>query len=74
MKAGYVDPQNLLFARSRVRAVREVAEKSCETMEEFDDLYAEIYRQHPFYEPPDVVQTLRGVLESPEFEQTFHIA
>lgn len=74
MKAGYVDPQNLLFARSRVREVREVAGKGCEGAEEFDGLYAEIYRQHPFYEAPDIVQALRGILESPEFKQTFHLA
>jgi hypothetical protein len=73
MKAGYVDPDNLLFARRRITEVREVAEESCESAQDFDGLYSESYRQHPFYQPPDVVTTLRGILESPEFRQTFQV-
>src|SRR5215831_3458166 len=50
MKAGYVDPEHLLFAQEHLRQVREVVPKTYETLRTLDDQYAEIYRQHPFYE------------------------
>ena len=34
-----------------------------------DEQYADIYRQHPFQEPPDIVPALRRLLESPGFRR-----
>src|SRR2546425_4772192 len=36
MKAGFVDPQKLLFARAHVTRVRDVAEKKCEELDALD--------------------------------------
>lgn len=68
MKAGYVDPHNLLFARSRVTRVREVAERAHEEMDSLDDAYAEIHRDHPFHASPDFVASLRALIDQPSFK------
>ena len=69
MQAGYVDPKNLLFARERIRRVRDVVPTTYEAIATLDEQYAEIYRQHPFYDSPDLVQALRRLLGSHDFRQ-----
>ncbi len=68
MNAGYVNPENLLFAQEHVTRVREVARKTCEDMESLDAAYAEIHRDHPFLKPPDFVASVRNLLNSPDFK------
>ena len=68
MNAGYVNPENLLFAREHVTRVREVARKTCDNMESLDAAYAEIHRDHPFLEPPDFVASMRNLLNLPDFK------
>ncbi len=67
VQAGYVDPQNLLFARERVQRVREIVQAKSEAITTLDEQYAAIYRDHPFYKSPDLVGALRRLVESPEF-------
>jgi RNA polymerase sigma factor (sigma-70 family) len=67
IQAGYVDPENLLFARERMQRVREVVQTKCEAITTLDEQYAAIYRDHPFYESPDLVRALRRLVESPDF-------
>ena len=69
MQAGYVDPANLLFARERLRQVREVVRAKADALATLDYQYAQIYRQHPFYEAPDLVPALRQLLGSPDFHR-----
>jgi RNA polymerase sigma factor (sigma-70 family) len=66
IKAGYLDPNKLLFASHRLAAVREVAPKAIEGLEALDVQYAEIHRNHPFYEPPDLARSIRRLFERPE--------
>jgi len=68
MKAGFVDPRNLLFAREHVTRVREVAEKKCEDLEALDDAYAELHRDHPFHEPATFVTSLRTLIDGKAFK------
>src|SRR5579885_574334 len=49
IKLGYVDPQNLLFARERIIEVREVAARRAEQLDTVYDAYAEIHQSHPFH-------------------------
>ena len=65
IQEGHVDPDNLLFSRGRVSEVREAAPKVFETIKTLDDKCAEIYRRHPFYNPPDLRQVLRQLIQSP---------
>ena len=67
IRAGYVDPQNRLFARDRVVQVREVVRATADALATLDDRCADIFRQHPFHESPDLVPALRHLLASPEF-------
>ncbi len=69
MQAGYVDPKNLLFARERIRRVRDVVPTTYEAIATLDEQYAEVYREHPFYASPDLVQALRRLLEGHAFKQ-----
>jgi RNA polymerase sigma factor (sigma-70 family) len=73
IRAGYMDPKNLLFAREHLRLVREVAPERCDDIDDYNDLGAEIYRAHPFYEPKDLAARVREVVESPGFRSTFNV-
>ncbi len=66
IKAGYIDPANLLFARERVTRVRDVAPDAYETLESLDAEYAALHREHPFQEPPDFVAALRKLVNRPD--------
>ena len=69
IQAGHVDPERLLFAHDHVRQVREVVPQAYESIRTLDDQCADIYRQHPFYESPDLVPMLRRLVESPDFRR-----
>jgi RNA polymerase sigma factor (sigma-70 family) len=65
IQAGHVDPNNLLFDRKRLCEVREAAPQAYQTIKTLDGKCAEIYREHPFYKPPDLAQMVRQLVESP---------
>ncbi len=67
--AGHVNPANLLFARDHISQVHEAVPKAYETIRTLDDQYADIYRRHPFYKPPDLGQRLRQLVESPDLRR-----
>jgi len=69
IQAGYVDPENLLFARDHISQVREAVPKAFETIKSLDDQCADIFRGHPFYKPPDLAQRLRQLVESPHLRR-----
>jgi DNA-directed RNA polymerase specialized sigma24 family protein len=73
MKAGYLDPRNLLFARAHVTRVRDVAGKACEDLGALDEAYAELYREHPFHQPRDFVSALRTLIEGTAFRATLEL-
>ena len=73
IEVGWVDPGNLLFARERIQQVREVVPTKSQALTTLDEQYAEIYRQHPFHESPDLVQALRRLLESPGFRHATNL-
>ena len=68
IQAGYVDPENLLFVRDRVREVREVVPKVNETISTLDGQCAAIFRGHPFYKAPDLRSMLRRLVKSPNLK------
>lgn len=65
--AGYVDPVNLLFARTHVTRVRDVSAKVHEDIDAIDRTYAEIHRDHPFHPSSDFVRALGDLIEQPRF-------
>jgi RNA polymerase sigma factor (sigma-70 family) len=72
-KAGYLDPEKLLFARDRVTRVREVAGKKRDALDALDVAYAEIHRDHPFLDPPDFVVALRSLINRAAFKRTLEL-
>ena len=66
IKAGYLDPHRLLFARAHMTRVREVAPDALDGLEALDAAYGEIHRDHPFHAAPDFLAALRKLLDSPE--------
>ena len=71
IQLGYLDPQNLLFARERIVQVREVAEKRSEDIDALYAAYADVHRMHPFHEPPDFAASLRTLIERSDFQSAF---
>lgn len=69
IRCGHVDPTNLLFARDRVQQVRDVAPAKADALVTLDAQCADIFRQHPFAEPQDLVPALRALIESAEFRR-----
>jgi RNA polymerase sigma factor (sigma-70 family) len=69
IQAGYVDPANLLFARERLQQVRDVVPARSDTIAALDHEYGEIFRQHPFYDSPDLVRALRELIAGPTFRR-----
>jgi RNA polymerase sigma factor (sigma-70 family) len=72
-KAGYLNPEKLLFAREHVMKVREVAEKKCEDLDALDAQYGDIYRDHPFQTPRDFVASLRPLFDDPKFKSIMEL-
>lgn len=70
---GYVNPKNLLFNINYVHTVESTSE---EKSDRFDSLVhnvqSEVFRDTPFQEPPDFVQSIRKILDHKEFRDIFH--
>jgi RNA polymerase sigma factor (sigma-70 family) len=73
IKAGYLDPHKLLFAREHVTRVRDVAEKTQHDLDALDQAYAEIHRAHPFQSAPDFAVSLRQLLNRPDFKSILEL-
>jgi RNA polymerase sigma factor (sigma-70 family) len=69
IQGGFVDPQKLQFTSDYQRRVRDVAEdRAGELVDAYMKVAAQVYRDHPFYEPAEQVATLRQALKSVSLE------
>jgi len=65
IQGGFVDPQKLQFTSEYKRRVREVAEdRADELIDAYMKVAAGVYRNHPFYEPPEQAAMLREALKT----------
>jgi RNA polymerase sigma factor (sigma-70 family) len=62
INAGFVDPARLLFARSHVTRIRELAPKLHQDLNELDAACAAVHRDHPFQTPPALAGAIRNLL------------
>jgi RNA polymerase sigma factor (sigma-70 family) len=74
MEAGYIDATNLVFARARVTQVRDVVAATARAVATLDEQCARIYREHPFYEPPDIAHALRRLIDSSDFRRAVDLS
>lgn len=73
INSGEIDPHNLRFSRMDIPAVRAVAETRVGQLDSFLEAKCqELFREHPFHEPPDFVQSFREVIKSPRFQEIFN--
>src|SRR5208283_561770 len=64
IQGGFVDPQKLQFTSQYQRKVREVAgDRADELTDAYMEVAAQVYRNHPFYEPAEQVARLRQALK-----------
>jgi RNA polymerase sigma factor (sigma-70 family) len=74
MQAGYIDPTNLVFTRGRIGQVKDVAPVTARAVTALDEQCARIYREHPFYEAPDIARLLRPLIDSGDFRRAVDLA
>jgi RNA polymerase sigma factor (sigma-70 family) len=69
LQGGFVDPSTLRFTSEYQRRVRDVADgRAGELVDAYMKVGAQVYRDHPFYEPAEQAVILRRVLESISLE------
>lgn len=71
--SGYVNPQKLLFNINYVHSIESTAEGKSHRFDELiDNKVSSLFRENPFNEPPDFVQSLREILSHKEFRDIFN--
>ena len=71
IEGGFVDPQKLQFKAGYRRHVRDIAgTRADEWREAFEKVAANLYRDHPFYEPAEQASMLRTALASASLDAT----
>jgi RNA polymerase sigma factor (sigma-70 family) len=69
IQGGYVDPKNLRFTTDYRRRIREVATVRAEELKDTHiRITADVFRNHPFYEPSEQPLRLRQALKSVSLE------
>jgi RNA polymerase sigma factor (sigma-70 family) len=64
VQGGFVDPRKLRFTPSHLRRIRDVVDERAEEVREaYVKVADDVFRDHPFCEPSEQVEKLRGVLK-----------
>jgi RNA polymerase sigma factor (sigma-70 family) len=70
ISSGEIDPYHLRFSKIDIPAVKAVAQQRVEELDSFlETTCQQLFRDHPFHEPPDFVQAFREMLASPRFQE-----
>jgi RNA polymerase sigma factor (sigma-70 family) len=73
IESGYVNPKNLLFSINYVHSVESAAGDKARRLDELMDVQSQkLFRENPFQEPPDFVESLRKILDNKEFRDIFN--
>lgn len=74
VRDGVVDPAQLVFARSHYLGVKAMAGPGHQAFERLvEDTNTQLYRDHPFIDPPDLVSRLRQHLAGDSFRSLLHL-
>ena len=68
MKADYVDPNPLQFTKGRLASIGDTAPHRLEELESLDRKHAELFREHAFLAPSDMVSKLRELITRSGFD------
>lgn len=75
LELGIVDPQSLKFTREYYNKIHsQSAEKSHFYDDALEPKYAALYREHPFQSPPDLMDSLRQMLDASDFKALFNLS
>jgi RNA polymerase sigma factor (sigma-70 family) len=71
--SGYVNPANLRFYNNYYYKVEQAAGEKLKDLNNYIDNQCQgFFREHPFQNPPDFVDTMRNILDSDDFKQIFN--
>lgn len=71
---GMLDAKNTRYARPDHQKVSDVVQGRFDKFSEtFYGPFQELFREQPFYDPPDMVQWLRNMMQHDEFRSMFHM-
>ena len=74
IEAGWVDPHQLKFTRPTLQRLQQQAKRSVPELDELlEGQYRDLYRQHPYYEAPDLIGRLRMMMREEQFLSTFNL-
>ncbi|EMJ97586.1 RNA polymerase sigma factor [Leptospira alstonii] len=75
IEAGVVNPAELKFSDMSLKTIRRVAPKKSEEYEDYVEAkYAELYRKHKFFIPPNQESNLRLMFQDPKFKDIFDLS
>jgi RNA polymerase sigma factor (sigma-70 family) len=71
---GMMDPAKLRYNRPECRRVKEIiSERLDDFTGSFYGPFLSLYREQPFYEPPDMTQWFRALIQNDDFRRIFDI-
>ncbi|MCR9144433.1 MAG: RNA polymerase sigma factor [bacterium] len=74
IKAGWVDPANIKFTGSHLQKLRRQSGAKAAGFDRlYQNDYAPLFREHPFYRRPDLVERIQATLAAPETERVFRL-
>lgn len=74
IREGWLNPNQAIFYQGKMIKVKDIIrEKRDNFTKNYFSEYLELFRNHPFYDPPDVTDWLRNTLRKDKFEELFHL-
>lgn len=74
IKAGWVDPNQIKFTGTHLQALKSQAGAKSESFHRlYENDYAPLFRGHPYYRKPELVDRIRSVLSAPETRRVFQL-
>jgi hypothetical protein len=74
IERGYVDPSRLAFVAEHAQRMADVAQHTALVVEDaIDRETAAVFRDHPFYEPPDQARWIRRILDRQEIRDALRL-
>lgn len=68
-----MNPEKLLFNVNYFHSVESAAEEKAQRLDDLlDERSQKLFRENPFQEPPDFVESLREILDNKEFREIFN--
>ncbi|NOX34798.1 MAG: RNA polymerase sigma factor [Deltaproteobacteria bacterium] len=70
IRSNLVDPKSLKFNKLNLKKIKDISENKSKRLENLlDNKCAELFRDHPFHDPPDFVKSFRQMIENKQFQE-----